>query len=152
MSEIIAFCDGGCRNNQDENNVGGWGVVLQYGKHERELYGGKRNTTNNQMELTGAIEALNAIHTTNIPVSMHCDSAYVVNGMNQWVEGWKKKGWKKGDGKNPENLELWKELYQLSNNQENIKWVKVRGHAGNELNELADTLANKGMDEVEENG
>ncbi|MGV4321146.1 ribonuclease HI [Bacillus mojavensis] len=149
MSEIIIYADGGCRGNQNEENIGGWGAVLQYNGHVKELYEGKRNTTNNQMELTGAIRALEALKTTKIPVRLHMDSAYVVNGITQWVKGWKKKGWRKGDGKKPENLELWKRLDELVGNQKDIKFIKVKGHAGVELNELADQLANKAMDEVE---
>lgn len=149
MSEIIIFCDGGCRGNHEKENIGGWGVVLQYGEHVKELYEGVRNTTNNQMELTGAIKALEALKTTKLPVRIHCDSAYVVNGMNQWVKGWKNKGWKKGDGKKPENLELWKRLDELAGKQSDCKFIKVKGHAGNPLNERADELANLAMDEVE---
>lgn len=148
MSEIIIFCDGGCRGNQNNENIGGYGVVLEYNGHTKELYGGERNTTNNIQELKGAINALLALKTTNIPVRMYCDSAYVVNGINQWVAGWKKKGWKKGDGKRPENLELWKELDRLVLLQDDIKVLKVKGHAGHDGNERADELANIAMDEV----
>ena len=149
MQEIIIYCDGGTRNNQDrDNSIGGWGVVLQYGDYTKELYGGERNTTNNIQELKGAINALTALKTTRIPVRIHCDSAYVVNGMNQWVKGWKKKGWRKGDGKTPENVELWKRLDELSSKQDDIQWIKVKGHADNEGNNKADELANRAMDEV----
>jgi ribonuclease HI len=148
MSEIIIYCDGGCRGNAKDENIGGWGAVLEYKGHVKELYGGERNTTNNIQELKGAINALMALKTTNLPVRVHCDSAYVVNGITSWVAGWKKKGWKKGDGKTPENLELWKKLDELVLKQSDIKFIKVKGHAGVELNELADQLANKAMDEV----
>jgi ribonuclease HI len=148
MSEIIIYCDGGCRGNAKDENIGGWGAVLEYKGHVKELYGGERNTTNNIQELKGAINALMALKTTNLPVRVHCDSAYVVNGITSWVAGWKKKGWKKGDGKTPENLELWKQLDELVLKQSDIKFIKVKGHAGVELNELADQLANKAMDEV----
>lgn len=149
MSEIIIYSDGGCRGNAKDENIGGWGAVLQYKGHVKEIYDGTRNTTNNIMELTGAIKALEALKTTHIPVRLHCDSAYVVNGITSWVKGWKKKGWRKSDGKIIENLELWKRLDELVNMQEDIKFIKVKGHAGVELNELADQLANKAMDEVE---
>lgn len=153
MKEIIAYCDGGCRGNQDrENSIGGYGVILQYGEHIKEIYKGERNTTNNIQELKGAIATLEAIKSTNIPIKIHCDSAYVVNGMNQWVKGWKKKGWKKGDGKIPENLELWKRLDELASLQDSVEFVKVKGHNGNEGNELADLLANRAMDEIESEG
>jgi ribonuclease HI len=115
----------------------------------KEIYAGERNTTNNIQELKGAINALKALKTTHIPVRVHCDSAYVVNGITSWVKGWKKKGWRKSDGKIIENLELWKELDALVLMQEDVKFIKVKGHAGVELNELADQLANKAMDEVE---
>jgi ribonuclease HI len=148
VQEIIVYCDGGCRGNHQKDNIGGWGVVLQYGEHQKELYEGVKNTTNNQMELTGAIKALEAIKTTNIPVRIHCDSAYVVNGITSWVAGWKKRGWKKGDGKTPENKELWQRLDELVHRQHDCQFVKVKGHVGVELNELADQLANKAMDEI----
>lgn len=150
MEEIIIYCDGGTRNNHDrENSIGGYGIVLQYKGHTKELYAGERNTTNNIQELKGAINALQALKTTSIPVRLHSDSAYVINGMNQWVEGWKKKGWKKGDGKTPENIELWKQLDYLANTQLDLKFVKVKGHADNEGNNRADELANLAMDNVE---
>jgi ribonuclease HI len=148
MQEIIIYCDGGCRGNQNQSNKGGWGAVLQYKEHVKELYGGEQNTTNNRMELTGAIRALQSIKTSHNPIKLHCDSAYVVNGINQWVAGWKKRGWRKSDGKKIENLELWKLLDELVLMQDNIEVIKVKGHAGVELNELADQLANKGMDEI----
>ena len=148
MQEIIIYTDGGCRGNAKDVNIGGWGAVLQYKGHVKELYGGERNTTNNKMELTGAIRALQAVKTTNIPIKLHCDSAYVVNGISQWVKGWKKKGWRKSDGKVVENIDLWKFLDELSSMQDDIEFVKVKGHSGIELNERADQLANLGMDEV----
>jgi ribonuclease HI len=149
MSEIIIYCDGGCRGNAKENNIGGYGAVLSYKGHVKEIYAGERNTTNNIQELKGAINALKALKTTNLPVRVHCDSAYVVNGITSWVNGWKKKNWRKSDGKIVENLELWKELDSLTNMQSDIQFIKVKGHSGVELNELADQLANKAMDEVE---
>jgi len=150
LGVIKIWCDGGCRGNNKDENIGGYGVVLQYGEHVKELYGGERNTTNNIQELKGAITALEAIKTTHIPIELYCDSAYVVNGINQWVKGWKKNNWrKKSDNKVVENLELWQRLDELVNKQSDCKFIKVRGHNGNEGNERADFLANKGMDEVE---
>lgn len=148
MSEIIIYSDGGCRGNNEKENIGGWGAVLEYKGNVKELYEGVRNTTNNQMELTGAIKALEALKTTHIPVRLHCDSAYVVNGITTWVKGWKKRGWKKPDNKAPENLDLWKRLDQLVLLQDDIQFVKVKGHSGVPLNERADQLANLAMDEV----
>ena len=153
MEKIIVYCDGGCRGNNDSsNNIGGYGVVLQYKGNTKEIYKGERNTTNNQQELKGAIVALESIKTTHIPIVIHSDSAYVINGITQWVKGWKKKGWKKGDGKTPENLELWKHLDELVNMQSDVTFEKVKGHSGVELNELADELANRAMDDVEMEG
>lgn len=150
MAYITIYCDGGCRGNQDrENSIGGYGVVLEFNGIKKELYAGERNTTNNIQELKGAINALKALKTTRIPVKMYCDSAYVVNGINQWVSGWKKKGWKKADKKPILNLELWKELDSLVSLQSDIEILKVKGHNGDEGNERADFLANKAMDEVE---
>lgn len=144
----MIYFDGGCRGNQNADNVGGWGVVLEYKGHKKELYGSEQRTTNNKMELTGAIRALQALKTTDIPVEIHGDSAYVINGMTKWVAGWKKKKWKKSDGKQVENLQLWKYLDELSSMQDNITWVKVKGHSDNEGNNRADELANIAMDEV----
>jgi ribonuclease HI len=146
--EIIIYCDGGVRGNGKENSIGGWGAVLQYGEHVKELYAGERNTTNNRMELTGAIKALEALKSTSIPVRVHCDSAYVVNGITSWVAGWKKRDWRKADKKPVENKELWQRLDELVNKQSDCRFVKVKGHSGVPLNELADQLANKAMDEI----
>lgn len=149
MDKIIIYADGGSRNNGKENAIGGWGVVLTYGNSKKELYGGQKNVTNNQMELIAAIKALEAIKTTDIPVEVYCDSAYVVNGMNEWIYNWVKKGWRTANKKPVENKELWMKLHELRNNQETINFIKVKGHSGVNLNELADQLANKAMDVVE---
>jgi ribonuclease HI len=148
MNEIIIYTDGGCRGNAKDENIGGWGAVLEYKGHVKEIYEGERNTTNNIQELKGAINALKTLKTTHISVKLHCDSAYVINGITQWVKGWKKKGWKKSDGKIIENLELWKELDSLADMQDDLQWVKVKGHSGVPLNERADELANLAMDGV----
>lgn len=147
---ITVFTDGGARGNGNEDAVGGWGVVLRYKGHEKELWGGEKGVTNNQMELKGAINALQNIKTTNIPIRLHSDSAYVVNGITKWVAGWKKKGWRKGDGKTPENLDLWKQLDNLVHKQDDIQFIWVKGHATNEGNNRADELANIAMNELEE--
>jgi ribonuclease HI len=149
LDNIIIYCDGGCRGNQNIENVGGWGAVFQYKGKSKELYGGELNTTNNIMELTAAIKALESLKTTNIPVEMYIDSAYVVNGMNDWIKGWIAKGWRKSNKKPVENKELWIRLKELADKQENIRFNKVLGHSGVELNELADQLANKAMDELQ---
>lgn len=148
MNKIIAYTDGGCRGNGKENSIGGWGVVLEYKGRSKQIYGGTPDTTNNKMELTAVIKALEAVKTTNIPIEIYADSAYVVNGMNQWVKNWIKKDWKKADKKPVENKDLWMKLNELSLKQDNISFLKVKGHDDVELNVLADQLANKGMDEV----
>ena len=149
MEKIIVYTDGGCRGNNDSsNNVGGYGVVLQYKGRTKEIYKGERNTTNNQQELKGVIVALESIKTTHLPIVIHSDSAYVINGITQWVKGWKKNGWTKKGGE-IKNLDLWKRLDELVNMQSDVTFVKVKAHVGIELNELVDTLANKAMDELE---
>jgi ribonuclease HI len=150
LEEIIIYCDGGVRGNGKEDNIGGYGAVLSFKGRVLEIYEGERNTTNNIQELKGAINSLKVLRTTRIPVRVHCDSAYVVNGITSWVKGWKKRGWRKSDGKIIENLELWKELDELVSKQENCAFVKVKGHVGIELNEKADELANRAMDEISE--
>ncbi|MDT0160400.1 ribonuclease HI [Bacillus sp. AG4(2022)] len=148
MDKIIVYCDGACSGNQFDINIGGWGAVLQYKDKVKEICGGERNTTNNIMELTAAIKSLESIKTTNIPVEMYIDSAYVVNGMNDWIAGWIKKGWRKSNKKPVENKELWIQLNELRKRQSSVVFIKVKGHNGVELNELADALANKGMDQL----
>lgn len=150
IESIIIYADGGCRNNQLEVNIGGWGAILTHSKTGRkELWGGERNTTNNRMEISAAIRALEALKATTVPVEIHMDSAYVVNGMNQWIEGWKARGWKKSNKKPIENKDLWQRLDELAQRQSYIKFIKCAGHSGVELNEIADQLANRAMDEIE---
>lgn len=149
MSKFVIYCDGGCRGNQHDENIGGWGAFLQYGDYAKELYEGVRNTTNNKMELTACIKALETIHgNTKVPVEIYVDSAYVCNGMNQWVKGWIARGWKKADKKPVENQDLWKRLVYLASTHDNIKFLKVKGHADNVGNIKADELANLGMDSI----
>lgn len=152
MSGIIIYADGGCRGNQNKTNVGGWGAMVVVDGQSFSLYGGERDTTNNKMELTGVIKALEFIESTEKPIKVHCDSAYVVNGMNSWVGNWVKNNWKKSNKKQVENQDLWKALLALSDKQEKIGFIKVRGHAGVELNEAVDKLANQAMDEIEQGG
>jgi len=147
MEQVIIYTDGGVRGNHQRENVGGWGAVLKYGPHVKELYNGVRNTTNNRMEIKAVIEALKAMKKYNIPVVVHSDSAYVVNCMNnKWYQKWRNNGWMTSANKPVENREMWMELIDLVEKFSFITFVKVKGHSGNELNELADRLANKGMD------
>lgn len=146
MDKILVYCDGGCRGNQFENNVGGWAVVLKYKDNIKEFYGSTKNTTNNIMELTSCIEALKAIKNKDIPVEVVMDSQYVIKGINEWVDKWMKKGWRTSQKKPVENKELWIELLNLKNQFKDIKFIQCRGHADNEGNNRADELVNKAMD------
>lgn len=150
MNIIEVWTDGGCRgNNGQPDSIGGYGIFLKYGEHEKELYEGEVGTTNNIQEMKGVINALKAIKTTRTPIKLYSDSAYVVNGINQWVKGWKRNGWKKKGGE-IKNLELWKEIDRLVSIQEDIEVIKVKGHSDNEGNNRADELANIAMDMVED--
>ena len=141
MSErVIIHTDGACSGNQ---GPGGWGAVLQYGGTVRELSGGAPLTTNNQMELTAAIEALNALKRP-VEVELHTDSVYVKDGLTKWIHGWKRNGWRTADKKPVKNLELWQAL-DAAVARHNIAWHWVKGHNGDEMNERADQLANEGM-------
>lgn len=151
--KILAWTDGSCLNNQQSENYGGWGVVLTTDTANgevKEYYGGAINTTNNKMELTGAIKALERIKRKDIPVEVHVDSNYVVQGMNSWITGWKKRGWKKSDKKPVENKELWIRLDELASLFDDVKFIKTQAHVGITLNELADDLAVRGSNEIKE--
>lgn len=138
--KVIIHTDGACSGNP---GPGGWGAVLQYNGTLKELSGGRELTTNNQMELTAAIEALNALKRP-CAVELHTDSQYVKNGLTSWIFGWKKNGWKTADKKPVKNVELWQALDQAVSRHE-ISWHWVKGHNGDEMNERADQLANEGM-------
>ena len=144
-NELITqiYTDGGCRGNP---GPGGWGVVLQARSAEKELWGGEANTTNNRMELTAVIRALRAL-TRPASVQIHTDSQYVQKGISQWIHNWKRNGWKTADKKPVKNADLWQELDRISQ-QHRITWLWVKGHAGHPGNERADTLANRGIDEL----
>ncbi|HVY41479.1 MAG TPA: ribonuclease HI [Hyphomicrobiaceae bacterium] len=141
MSEtVIIHTDGACSGNP---GPGGWGAVLQYGSTIKELKGGAALTTNNQMELTAAIEALNAL-TRPVKVELHTDSAYVKDGLTKWIHGWKRNGWRTADKKPVKNADLWRALDAAVSRHE-IEWHWVKGHNGDAMNERADALANEGM-------
>lgn len=126
---INIYCDGGCASNQTKENIGGWGTVLVYGKHVKELNGGALNTTNNKMELTALIEGLKAIKKPNHPVCVYSDSAYIVNCFHQkWYVKWQKNGWKNSKKEPVENRELWQELLDLVARQPKVVFFKVKGH------------------------
>lgn len=138
--KIIIYTDGACSGNP---GPGGWGAVLLYGHHEKELFGGEAATTNNRMEMMAAIMALESLKEP-CDVTLVTDSVYVKNGMTQWIEGWKKNGWKTADRKPVKNVELWQRLEEAVA-RHHIVWQWVKGHAGDEMNERADALARKGI-------
>lgn len=146
MKNVEIFTDGACRGNP---GPGGWGVLLRYGEHERELYGGEPHTTNNRMELRAAIEGLAAL-SESCRVTLTTDSVYVRNGITSWLAGWKAKGWKTAGKKPVKNVDLWRELDE-QNARHEVTWEWVKGHSGHPENERADQLANRGIDELGSN-
>ncbi len=144
MEKIVIYTDGGCRGNP---GVGGWGVWLRYGDHDKKLKGGEKNTTNNRMELTAAIKALEAIKSSTIDIDLYTDSKYVMSGINEWIKGWKLRGWKTANKKPVKNVDLWQKLDEV-NIKHNVHWHWVKGHSGNKGNDMADELANIAMDEI----
>jgi ribonuclease HI len=140
---VEVFTDGACRGNP---GPGGWGAVLRFNGRERELYGGERETTNNRMELTAAIQALEALK-RRCKVRITTDSTYVQKGITEWLENWKKKNWTTTSRKPVKNVDLWKRLDAVVR-QHQVEWHWVRGHSGHPENERADQLANRGIDEL----
>ncbi|MFN7129357.1 MAG: ribonuclease HI [Brevundimonas sp.] len=138
---VIIHTDGACKGNP---GPGGWGALLQTGGgHEKELWGGEANTTNNRMELMAAIMALEALKRP-CKVELHTDSKYVMQGITEWMRGWKARGWLTADKKPVKNADLWQRL-DAARLKHDVKWRWVKGHAGHELNERADQLANRGV-------
>lgn len=155
--KMIVYTDGACSGNQNAENYGGWGAVLVCQETwtnkevaQKELYGSAINTTNNIMELTGTIKALQNIKRKDFPVEVNVDSNYVLKGITEWIHGWKKNGWKNSKKKPVENKELWVQLDEEVAKFEQIKFIKVKAHANIILNELADELANKGIIQAKE--
>jgi ribonuclease HI len=138
--KVLIYSDGACSGNP---GPGGWGAVLISGKHRKEISGGESLTTNNRMELTAAISALEALKKRS-DVELWTDSAYVRNGITTWIHGWKKNGWRTADKKPVKNVELWQELDRLRD-KHNIAWHWLKGHAGHPENERADELARFAM-------
>ena len=144
MSQTIdIYTDGACRGNP---GPGGWGALLVAGRHEKRMHGGEPETTNNRMELTAVIEALNVLKGSR-KVRVHTDSTYVMKGITEWMVNWKQRGWKTAAKKPVKNKDLWIALDEAVGRHE-VAWYWVKGHSGHEGNEEADALANKGIDEL----
>jgi ribonuclease HI len=138
---VEVYADGACRGNP---GPGGWGVLLRAGGRERELHGGEPATTNNRMELTAVIRALESLEARS-RVRLYTDSQYVQKGITEWIHDWKRRGWRTAGRKPVKNVDLWMRLDELARGHE-VEWHWVRGHAGHPENERADALANKGID------
>ena len=143
MKQVEIFTDGACRGNP---GPGGWGALLRYQGTERKLYGGERDTTNNRMELQAAIEGLKALK-ERCAITLTTDSVYVQKGITQWLPGWKKKNWKTAARKPVKNADLWMVLDE-QNQRHEVQWCWVKGHSGHRENDIADELANRGIDEL----
>ena len=141
MKTVNIYTDGACRGNP---GVGGWGVLIEYGDVRKEYFGGELNTTNNQMELKAAIEGLKALKEP-CNVCLTTDSKYVMQGITSWIDNWKKNNWKSSSKKDVKNKDLWIQLDKYVE-MHDVKWPWVKGHSGHEQNEIADQLANKGID------
>ncbi len=144
---VEIWTDGACKGNP---GPGGWGALLKYGDHERELFGGERATTNNRMELLAVIEALGSL-TRRCRVVLHTDSQYVKLGITEWLPNWVRRGWKTSDNKPVKNADLWQRL-QAAAARHDVDWRWVKGHAGDAGNERADELANRGVQSVAKAG
>jgi ribonuclease HI len=139
LSRVVIYTDGACKGNP---GPGGWGALLMVGEHERELFGGEALTTNNRMELTAVIRALEAL-TRACEVDLYTDSQYVKQGIESWIHTWKRNGWRTSDRKPVKNADLWREL-DAQAQRHDIRWHWVKGHAHNAGNVRADALANRG--------
>lgn len=144
MKSVEIFTDGACRGNP---GPGGWGALLRYGDNERSLWGGEPDTTNNRMELMAVIQGLAALQ-RSCDVQLTSDSTYVLKGIQEWMPNWKKKGWKTAAKKPVKNADLWMQLDKLVV-MHTIDWKWVKGHSGHRENEIADQLANRGIDELD---
>ncbi len=143
MEKVSIFTDGACRGNP---GPGGWGAILRAGDREKELYGAEPHTTNNRMELTAAISALEALKRP-CEVTLTTDSQYVRQGITQWLAAWKRRGWKTADRKPVKNQDLWERL-EKATHRHKVHWHWIKGHSGHPENERADALANRAIDEL----
>lgn len=143
MKIVEIYTDGACKGNP---GPGGWGAVMRYGDAEKTLWGGEKDTTNNRMELMAAIQALETLN-RSCEVILTTDSQYVRQGITEWLVGWKKRGWKNSQKKPVKNADLWQRL-DAATQPHNIDWRWVKGHSGHPENELADQLANRGVEEL----
>ncbi len=141
MKEVVIYTDGACRGNP---GPGGWGALLRSGAHTKSLSGGETPTTNNRMELMGAIKALEALREP-CAVVLHTDSKYVMQGLTEWLPGWKKRAWKTADKSPVKNQDRWQQL-DAAVARHQVAWRWVKGHAGDPGNEAADALANRGLE------
>ena len=147
IEKVTIYCDGACSGNQFKSNTGGWAAILKYKDHVKHVSGAESNTTNQRMEITACIKALEQLKPNGIKVEVYSDSAYLVNCIIQgWYKTWQKNGWKNAAKKPVENRDLWEKLLGLLSQYE-VNFHKVQGHSGNSQNELADTLARKAIEE-----
>jgi ribonuclease HI len=144
VSRVEIFTDGACRGNP---GPGGWGVLLRYGTNEKRLWGGESMTTNNRMELTAAIQGLAALKRPSL-VTLTTDSEYVRKGITEWLANWKQRGWRTASRQPVKNADLWQALDGLVQGHD-VEWHWVKGHSGHRENEIADGLANQGIDELQ---
>jgi len=143
VKPVEIFTDGACKGNP---GPGGWGALMRYGDTQKELWGGEAETTNNRMELMAAIKGLEALK-RSCDVVLTTDSQYVRKGITEWIHGWRKNGWKTAAKKPVKNADLWQQLDHLTA-RHNVEWRWVKGHSGHAENELADALANRGVEDV----
>lgn len=136
MKQLEIFTDGACKGNP---GPGGWGAVIRYGQHEKEISGGEPDTTNNRMELSAAIQALKTL-IEPCHVKLHTDSKYVLDGITKWVHGWQRNGWKNASKQPVRNADLWRDLIDAAARHQ-VEWIWVKGHSGHPENERADRLA-----------
>lgn len=141
--KVEIFSDGACRGNP---GPGGWGVLLRFRDNEKELYGGEKETTNNRMELMAAIQGLESLSRPCL-VKLTTDSKYVLTGMTEWLPNWKRRNWRTANKGPVKNVDLWQRLEAIAS-QHQIEWKWVKGHSGHRENEIADRLANLGVDEL----